>query len=239
VVTIRDGPRGQSIIECDQKPASRHHIEWPCSPMRFPMTGSGKANSEVHRRVVAACCQASPVRPRSRTHDAYERATLHSVALWCVAFRRPPFGSVGRAPAPCDSGSSRNLCGYESASTWITLSFMDQNLCRRLMPRPKLGRSRPTAAAAAPATPCMVHLQIVGREQMAIAADIGYGHALGNTFRKKAHDISFGCSKARPRYHFNGLHRRAPDCLVGPRFAAHPLCSFKSRRVSASVHEGQ
>jgi hypothetical protein len=42
------------------------------------------------------------------------------------------------------------------ASTWITLSFMDQNLCRRLMPRPKLSRSRPTTAAATPTTFRMV-----------------------------------------------------------------------------------
>ena len=31
MVTVRDGPRGLSIIERDQKAASRHHIEWPCS----------------------------------------------------------------------------------------------------------------------------------------------------------------------------------------------------------------
>jgi hypothetical protein len=56
---------------------------------------------------------------------------------------------------------------------WFTLSFMDQNLCRRLMPRPKLGRPLPTTAAAAPATFGLVHLQTVRREQVAIAADIG------------------------------------------------------------------
>ena len=151
-------------------------------------------------RLWPACCRASPLRPRSRTHDAYERVTLHSVALGCVALRRPPFGSVGRAPAPCVSGLSRNLRDYESASAWITLSFMDQNLCRRLVPRPKFGRSHPTTAAAAPATSRSVHLQVVGREQMAVAADIGDGHALEDTFQGKAHEISFGCSKARPRY---------------------------------------
>jgi hypothetical protein len=90
---------------------------------------------------------------------------------------------------------------------------MDQNLCRRLLPHPILGRSRPPTAAAAPATFRMVHLQVVGREQMTIAADTGYGHGLEDTFQGKAHDISFGCSKARPRYHlqknsieFNWLH---------------------------------
>ena len=36
---------------------------------------------------------------------------------------------------------------------------------------------------------------------MAIAADVGYGHGLGHTIQGKAHHISFGCSKARPRYH--------------------------------------
>jgi hypothetical protein len=79
---------------------------------------------------------------------------------------------------------------------------MDQNLCRPLMPRPKLGGSRPTTAAASPATFRLVHLQVVGREQMAIAADIGYGHGLEDTFEGKAHHLSFGCSKARPRYTF-------------------------------------
>ena len=32
MVTDRDGPRGLSIIERDQKPAPRHQIQWPCSP---------------------------------------------------------------------------------------------------------------------------------------------------------------------------------------------------------------
>jgi hypothetical protein len=47
----------------------------------------------------------------------------------------------------------------------------------------------------------MVYIQIVGREQMAIATDIGYGHGLEEPFQGKAHHISFGCFKARPRYH--------------------------------------
>jgi hypothetical protein len=37
-----------------------------------------------------------PARPQdkpSRSNDAYRRATLHSVALWCIAFGRPLFGS--------------------------------------------------------------------------------------------------------------------------------------------------
>jgi hypothetical protein len=88
------------------------------------------------------------------------------------------------------------------------------------MPRPKFGRSRPTTAATAPAAFGSVHLQVVGREQMAIAADIGYGHALENTFHGEAHDISFGCFKARPRYHLqriasfcNGVPQATQRCL--------------------------
>jgi hypothetical protein len=145
------------------------------------------------------------------THPARRRVKtmMHIKARRCIPLRVGASLSedlrldrVGRAPAPCDSGLSRNLRGYESASTWITLSFMDQNLCRRpLMPRPKFGRSRPTTAAATPATFRLVHLQVVGREQMAIAADMRYGHGLEHTFRGKADHVSFGCSKARPRYH--------------------------------------
>jgi hypothetical protein len=75
------------------------------------------------------------------------------------------------------------------------------------MPRPKFGRSHSTTAPAAPATFRVVHLQVVGREQMAIAADIGYGHGPEDTFQRKAHHISFGCSKARPRYHFSEKER--------------------------------
>ena len=108
----------------------------------------------------------------------------------------------GRAPALCGCAPSHDLRGYESASTWITLAFKDQNLRRRLMPRPKFGRSRPPTAATPPATVRLVYLQIVGREQMTIAAGIGYGHGRDDTFQGKAHHISFGCFKARPRYHF-------------------------------------
>jgi hypothetical protein len=68
------------------------------------------------------------------------------------------------------------------------------------MPRPKLGRSCPTTTAAAPATVLMVHVQVVWREQMAIAADTGYGHGLEDTLLGKQHDMSFGCIKAGPRY---------------------------------------
>jgi hypothetical protein len=71
------------------------------------------------------------------------------------------------------------------------------------MPRPKFGRSLPTTAAASPATFRVVHLQVLGREQMTAAADIGDGHGLEDTFHGKAHQLSFGCFKARPRYHFS------------------------------------
>jgi len=136
---------------------------------------------------------------------------------------------VGKAPAPCGSRPSRHLRGSDSASTWITLSFMDQNLCRRPMPRPKCGRSRPTTAATAPAPVRLVHLQVVGREQMAIAADIGYGHGLEQTLLGKAHRFGFGCSKARPRYH---LQRIAPFCNGLPWVprVAHPELPAESDR---------
>jgi hypothetical protein len=139
--------------------------------------------------------------PRSRREGGFTSRLL--------AFGRSPLGWVGKIPAPCGSWLSRTLRGYESASTSITLSSMNQNLCRRLMPCPKFGRSSPTTEAAAPATFCLVHLQVVGREQMAIAADIGYGHGLEDTFQGKAHYMSFGCFKACPRYH---LQRIAPSC---------------------------
>lgn len=93
------------------------------------------------------------------------------------------FDGVGKEPALCGSRPTRNLRGYGWAFTWISLSFMDQNLCRRLMPRPKCGRSRATTATAAPATFRLVDLQVVGREQMAIAADIGM--ARGSRFRSR------------------------------------------------------
>lgn len=57
----------------------------------------------------------------------------------------------------------------------------------------------------------MVHLQVVGGEQMALAADIGYGHRGEQTLRGKAHHLSFGCFKARPRYHFVGSNLRRPS----------------------------
>jgi hypothetical protein len=52
---------------------------------------------------------------------------------------------------------------------------------------------------------------------MAIAADFGYGHGLDDTFQGKAHDISFGCSKAGPATNFNGLRQHAMDCNASSR----------------------
>ena len=84
------------------------------------------------------------------------------------------------------------------------------------MPRPEFGRSRPTTAAAAPAALRLVHSQVVGREQMAIAAAVRYGYGLEDAFQGKARHFSFGCSKARPRYH---LQRIAPWRTGLPRWA--------------------
>lgn len=150
--------------------------------------------------MTAACRR--PTLAASRDSGAYHRATLPSVALWCIAFGRPPVGWGRR-----DTCTTRvtAISPFARLRIGIRLGYsmvMDQNLCRRCrpMPRPKFGRTRPTTAAAAPATFRLVHLQVVGREQMAIAAYVGYGHGLEDAFQAKAHHISFGCFKARPRY---------------------------------------
>jgi hypothetical protein len=146
----------------------------------------------------AACCRARTHLAARSNHDAYQSATLHSVALWCIAVGRRQLGSGPR------SACTRRFWVI-SRVAWLRIGVhLDYSLvhgpdlCRGLVPRSKPGRSRPTTAAAAPATFRMAHFQVVGREQMAIAADTGYGHGLENTFRRKAHDMSFGCSKARP-----------------------------------------
>lgn len=68
---------------------------------------------------------------------------------------------------------------------------MDQYLYRRPMSRPKFGRSSSATEPAAPATFAWVHPQVVRREQMAIAANIGYGHGLGDPVlgRSKRHEF--------------------------------------------------
>jgi hypothetical protein len=53
---------------------------------------------------------------------------------------------------------------------------------------------------------------------MAIAADAGYGHRLENTFRRKAHEMSFGCFKARPRYHFLENNKKLQQIKLLTRF---------------------
>jgi hypothetical protein len=69
------------------------------------------------------------------------------------------------------------------------------------MPCPKLGRALLATSAAAPAALPVVYLQVVGCQQMAFAANIGYSHRLEDTFHRKTHHMSFGCFKASPRYH--------------------------------------
>jgi hypothetical protein len=66
--------------------------------------------------------------------DPSRRRSMRVIARSCLPLRFGALRSadfrldwVGSAPAPCDSGSSRNLRDYESAPTYITLSFMDQN----------------------------------------------------------------------------------------------------------------
>ena len=146
--------------------------------------------------------------PRSNT-----RVSPHA---WGLLPGAPTLTGVGLAPTEEAQRVTVISATIAVSSTVTSRRTMDQNLCRRLVPRPKFGRSHPTTAAAAPATSRSVHLQVVGREQMAMTADIGYGNGLEDTFHGKAHHLTFGRSKARPRYHCNGLHRRAPDWQVGP-----------------------
>jgi hypothetical protein len=161
---------GQGLGSC--------HAEWPLS-RESTLPGS---------RPLLAACRRAPT-PR-RNNDAYHRATLPSVAVWCIAFGRPAFGN---GPATdlqhADLGHLAICAATNRHPPYVTLSLMDQNLCRRLMPRPKFGRSRPTTAAAAPTTFRLVHLQVVGRKQMAITAEIGCGHGLEDTLQGKADHI--------------------------------------------------
>ena len=59
---------------------------------------------------------------------------------------------------------------------------------------------------------------------MPIAADIGYGHGPEHPSQGEAHDMTFGCFKASPRYH---LQRFAPSCTGLLRRTA-PLCTRSS-----------
>ncbi len=143
-----------------------------------PGTNPSRLQFAYHRDVAFRCALAHRVRKTS---------------VWIGSERHLHHVSLGHL-AIC--------AATNSLSTWTTLPCVNQNLCCRFMPRPKLGCSHPTASAAAPATLRVVQLQGVGREQMAVAADIGYGHGFEDTLQGKAHYMSFGCSKARPRYHF-------------------------------------
>jgi hypothetical protein len=140
---------------------------------------------------------------------AFRCATVHRV-------RKTSFGPGRQAPALCGSRPSRSLRGYGWASTWITLSFMDQPQCPRLMPRPKFGRPRPTTPAAAPATFRLIHLQVIRREKMTVAADMCT--AMGSRIRsRKKHTTSvLVAPKQAPATNFNGLHRFGPGCRVAP-----------------------
>jgi len=151
--------------------------------------------------------------PTSQNNDAHQSATLHSVARWCIAVGRPPFRSAEQSTCTMRFWVISQFSRLR-ISVHLDYSLLHgPDLCRRFMPRSKLGRSRSTTEAAAPATCRLVYPQIFGREQMAIAADGRYGHGLEDTFRREGHDMSFGCSKARPRYQFQRL---APSCTALP-----------------------
>ena len=127
--------------------------------------------------------------PTKSNQRCVHRATLHSVALRCIAFGRPRFGSVDKPLHHVGLGHVAICAPTNRHPLGVLFSFMDQDLRRHLMPRPKLGRSRPTTAAAAPATFRLVHFQVVGREQMDVAADVGYCHGLEDAFEGVAHHI--------------------------------------------------
>ena len=124
---------------------------------------------------------------------------------------------------------------------------MDRNLCLQPMPGPKYGRSRPATTAAAPAAFRLVHLQVIGREQMTIAADIGYGHGLEDTFQGKARHIGFGCCKARPPTTFQsitykknfGAFARAARAIPGtPVPISQQVGLIRLQPLSSGLHTG-
>jgi hypothetical protein len=80
---------------------------------------------------------------------------------------------------------------------------MQQDLCRYLLPRSKLGRSFVATTAAAPPAFSSVYRHVLGCERMTVAANIGNGQRLANPFHGKSHHLGVGCSKARPRYHMS------------------------------------
>jgi hypothetical protein len=121
---------------------------------------------------------------QARGNDPHRGVTLHSVALWCITVVIPAFRSRRQGTCTMRFGV---ISPFTRLRIGIPLDYSvihGPYLCRRFMPRPKLSRSRPTTVAAAPATFRLVHLQVVGREQMAIAADTGYGHGPEDTSRR-------------------------------------------------------
>jgi hypothetical protein len=107
---------------------------------------------------------------------------------------------------------------------------MDQNLCRSSLSCPKFDRSLLATAAAAPAPFDFVYSEVLGRKQMAIAASVGYGGELTNAITGKAHHLSLGCFKARPRYHEFRVEDWRGKPLIGSRFQS-PLIE-PDRRIS-------
>jgi hypothetical protein len=57
---------------------------------------------------------------------------------------------------------------------WATLARMDENLGHRFLASPKRGGAVATALTAAPPALSVVHLQILRREWMPLAASGGY-----------------------------------------------------------------
>src|SRR5581483_12089675 len=108
----------------------------------------------------------------------------------------------------------RNLRDWAPAPKWRMVWSMDEILCRPLVSCPKFDCSLPTTAAAAPTAFDLVYLQVVWGEQMAIAANAGYRHGLADAFHGKAHHLSFGCFKARPRYQLYMLECSRGSCTA-------------------------
>lgn len=65
MVTVREGPRRLSIIERDQKAASRHHIEWPCS------VGSPCVDAGSRDRIPAPSLPVGKIQFRQPSIDMY------------------------------------------------------------------------------------------------------------------------------------------------------------------------
>jgi hypothetical protein len=61
---------------------------------------AGEASVQFLSAFFSIRAPASAARNGQLINDAYHRATLHSVALWCTAFGRPPFGSGRQGTRP-------------------------------------------------------------------------------------------------------------------------------------------